>query len=153
MGRVRFLAVTAPLAVLALVQCRTGAPRAPADLPPLRPPAETTYCTDVGQPLPPRTAAQVSDEAIRGVFKTREKDLNSCYKERVKRGYSIEGFVGLRFVINSKGFAQDLCLVEDGTGDAEFIDCMFGELGTWQFPQAAEPTEVRRRFQFRLEDP
>ncbi len=125
----------------------------PASLPPLRAPPEAVYCqSGVGAPLPLRTTETLSDDDIKAVFAQKEKDLHSCFKDRIRRGYVIGGYVGIRFVVSPQGFAQQLCLVEDATGDADFLDCMFGEIGTWQFPKKPAPTEVRKRFLFQLKD-
>lgn len=139
-------------AALLPLACKT-APAQPTNLPPLRPPPENVFCqTGVGAPPPARTADNLSDDDIKGVFAQKEKDLHSCYKERVRKGYAIAGHVGLRFVVSPQGYAQQLCVVEDATGDADFLECMFGEIGTWQFPQKAAATEVRKRFLFQLKD-
>ena len=153
----RILAASALiLAMFEVASCKTvlGTPeKAPKELPPLRAPPDNMYCSSgVGQPLPERTAETLSDADIKAVFSLKEKDLHSCYKERIRKGYVSGGFVGLRFMVSPKCYAQQLCLVEDATGDADFLECMFGEIGTWQFPERAKPTEVRKRFLFRLED-
>jgi hypothetical protein len=144
------------LALLGVASCKTlfAPPERPLkEVVPLRALPENMFCNSgVGQPLPERTPETLSEADIKAVFSVKEKDLHSCYKERIRKGYAIEGYVGIRFVVSPKGYAQQLCVVEDATGDADFLECMFGEIGTWQFPERQQSTEVRKRFLFRLEE-
>lgn len=141
----------------ALCACKTdgaatnpnGGPKKPA-----RAPAENLFCPTQGENgvgMPPKDPGpnQLSREEVANFLAPRSKSLNECYEDRVKRGYDIEGNVGVRFMVNPQGHVQQLCLVEDATADGDLIDCLFGEIGTWQFPQRPETTEVRHRWKFR----
>ncbi|MEW5848519.1 MAG: AgmX/PglI C-terminal domain-containing protein [Myxococcota bacterium] len=143
--------------LLLVLACESDqkAQRKDEKLPPLRPPAENLFCAvggddGVGMPPKPTTPEQLSKEEVDQVWVPRSKVLLECYEDRVRRGYAIKGHVGLRFFVNEKGFVQQMCLVEDETGDSELINCIFGEVGTWKFPERPARTEVRRRLTFKL---
>ena len=104
----------------------------------------------IGTPPKPKGPDQLSDAEVSVFMTPRSRDLRECYEHRVRAGYAIEGNVGVRFYVSPQGYVQQLCLVEDGTGDAELISCLFGEIGTWQMPPKPGRTEVRYRIGFKL---
>jgi hypothetical protein len=131
----------------------TAADRAPAGRPPLQPPPDSMFCPGdpsygIGLPPPKRTPGMLSEAEVAAYLKGKDPLLQDCYQDRIKRGYDIEGKVGLRFEVSPEGFVQRLCLVEDQTGDGVFLGCLLGELGTWQWPKKPERTEVRKRWNF-----
>src|SRR5205823_6041102 len=110
-------------------------------------PDKNLFCSaegDDGVGMPPANPGpnQLSREEVANFLSPRTKSMNECYEERVKRGYDVAGNVGVRFMVSPEGHVQKLCLVEDATGDGDLVDCLFGEIGTWQFPQRGETTEV-----------
>jgi hypothetical protein len=106
----------------------------------------------MGTPPAPHGQDQLNNTEVANFLATKLKVLNDCYEERLERGYAIGGNVGVRFNVSPQGYVQQMCLVEDATGDAVFIDCLFGEIGTWRFPERPEPTEIRHRWTFRYQD-
>lgn len=153
--------VAALLAVAALgCQSLTGAGARnapPKELPPLQPPPDNMFCPadpsyGIGTPPPERTAEMLSELEVKTFLKERFPVIRECYELRVKRGYDIGGHVGLRFDVSPQGYVQRLCLVEDQTGDRAFLECLLGEVGTWQWPPKTAATEVRQRWNFQHGD-
>jgi len=148
------LVVTGVLASSCQADSGAARPATTGDRPPLKKPAENLFCSKEGEGgvgMPPKEPGpnQLSREDVANFLAPRAKALNECYEDRVKRGYDIQGGVGIRFMVNPQGYVQNLCLVEDATEDGDMITCLFGEIGTWQFPARPEATEVRHLWKFR----
>jgi hypothetical protein len=95
------------------------------------------------EPGPPLTR-----EEIRLVVRAKLPQVRACFDAALVHAPDIGGRVLLRFTIGPDGRAASITVDEDELGDASVVDCLRGELASWQFPRPRDGVPITVAYPF-----
>lgn len=87
---------------------------------------------------------------VKGIVNKYRGNLNFCYEQALKVNPSLKGRVVVKWSVVSEA-AEDVYVVENGTGDEAFETCIKDKIKRWKFT-GVEDGDVKNTFMFVPED-
>lgn len=89
------------------------------------------------------------DQIIAVINKNRGQ-ITYCYEQALKQDPSLNGKVGIQFVINPNGLVAKALVAETSANNNQLESCMISKLRTWQFPKPVGDVNVDVFYPFHL---
>lgn len=89
------------------------------------------------------------DQIIAVINKNRGQ-ITYCYEQALKQDPSLNGKVGIQFVISPNGLVAKALVAESSANNNQLESCMISKLRTWQFPKPVGDVNVDVFYPFHL---
>lgn len=88
-------------------------------------------------PSTPQAPPLSEEDRIKQVVRKNLKDIQDCYNNRLKEGFSGEGKLTIAWVIDEYGVPNDMTALKDELQDEDMFRCSAEAIAKWRFPKNA----------------